>query len=156
MTRAALFVRWVLGISAIVFLLLGLAFTFIPATMIPAMDINAEPGKALADIRAVYGGLDLAIGILLAFFFFRREWATGLAVSTLVCTCLFAGRLVGIVWDPARDILTFSLFAAEVLGAVLSGVAWFLARQPEPSEPEVTTPTYSASPENTQSPETNA
>jgi len=129
--RTALFVRWVLGIAAAIFLLLGIGFMFIPSNMIGAMDITAEPGKALADIRAVYGGLDLAVGILLAVCFFRKEFATGLAVSTLVCTCIFCGRLIGIAWDPARDVLTFGLFASEVLGAVLSAVAWFLARQPD-------------------------
>lgn len=135
MTRTALFVRWVLGLSAIIFGLIGLAFVFFPGTMIPAMDITAEPGKALSDIRAVYGGLDLALGILLGICFIRKEYADGLAISTLFCTCIFLGRLVGIAFDPARDILTFGLFASEVLGAVLSAIAWFLARQPEVATP---------------------
>lgn len=129
MTRSALFVRWVLGLSAAVFVALGLAFTFAPSMMIAAVDLHAEPGKALADVRAVYGGLDLAVGILLAVCFFRKLWANGLAISVLVCTCLLFGRLVGILADPARDILTFGLFASEVIGAVLSAVAWFLSRQ---------------------------
>ncbi len=132
MTRAALFVRWMLGISAAVFLALGLAFMFAPGMMIGAMDLKAESPKALADVRAVYGGLDLTIGILLIFCFFRKFWANGLAISALACTCIFCGRLVGIIVDPARDILTYGLFAVEVLGAVLSAIAWFLARQPEP------------------------
>jgi hypothetical protein len=136
LTRAALFVRWVLGIVVIIFLLLGVSFIFIPTNMIGAMDITAEPGKALADIRAVYGGLNLAFGILLGACFLRKQWAAGLAISTLAWTCLLAGRLVGIVWDAqARDVLTIGLFASEVLGAVLSAVAWFLVRQPEPAEP---------------------
>ncbi len=133
MTRTALFVRWVLGIVAGVFLLLGLAFMFIPATMIGAIDINAGSPKAMADIRAVYGGLDLALGVLLFVCFFRKDWTTGLAVGALSLTCMFTGRFVGIIWDPARDILTFGLFASEVLGAVLCAVALFLARQPEPA-----------------------
>jgi hypothetical protein len=149
--RTALFVRWVLGILAVVFLLLGVACIFVPRMMIGAMDIQAEPGKALADIRAVYGGLDLAIGILLAVCFVRKEWATGLAIGTLVCTCIFGGRLVGIIWDPAQDILTFGLFASEVLGAVLAAVAWFLARQPEPAQPISTSaPSPSVTPAPTQ------
>jgi hypothetical protein len=132
-TRTALFVRWVLGVSAAVFLALGLVFILRPLMMLGALDIKAEPGKALADIRAVYGGLDLAIGILLIYYFVRRQWATGLGISALVCVCLAIGRLVGILIDPATDILTFGLFASEVLGAVLSAVALFLARQPEPT-----------------------
>ncbi len=132
MSRTALFVRWVLAILAAVFLLLGLAFMFLPNMMVGAIDITAGSPKALADIRAVYGGLDLALGILLLICFLRKEWATGLAIGTLTCTCLFAGRLVGILIDGANDILTFGLIASEVLGAVLAAVAWFLARQPEP------------------------
>lgn len=133
MSRTALFVRWVLGIAAAVFIGLGLTFIFAPNLMLPAMDIKAEPGKALADIRAVYGGLDLAFGVLLAICFFRKQFANGLGIGALAFTCLFAGRLVGIIFDPANDILTYGLFASEVLGAVLSAVAWFLARQPEPA-----------------------
>lgn len=131
MSRTALFVRWMLGILAAVFLLLGLAFMFLPKMMIGALGIKAESGLALADIRAVYGGLDLALGILLVICFLRKEWATGLAIGTLAYTCLFAGRLVGILVDGANDILTFGLFALEVLGAVLAALAWFLARQPD-------------------------
>lgn len=132
MSRTALFVRWILGILAAVFLVLGLAFMFLPTTMIGAMDITAGSPKALADIRAVYGGLDLALGILLTICFLRKEWAVGLAIGTLVCACLFAGRLVGILLDGADDILTFGLIASEALGAILAAVAWFLARSPEP------------------------
>ncbi len=145
MTRSALFVRWVLGLSAGVFLLLGLAFIFLPGAMIPAMDIKAEPGKALADVRAVYGGLDLAFGILLGICFFRKDWANGLAISALACTCLFFGRLVGILVDPARDVLTFGLFASEVIGAVLSAVAWFLARR-ETENPALQAPAAQSTP----------
>ncbi len=146
-SRAALFVRWVLGVSAAVFLALGLAFMFVPDMMIDAIDLKAESPKALADVRAVYGGLRLAVAILLAICFFRKHWANGLAISALVCTCLFSGRLVGIVVDPARDILTYGLFASAVLGAALSAVAWFLARRPESAAPAaVFTPAPAATP----------
>lgn len=140
MTRTALFVRWVLGISAAIFLILGLLYTFMPAMMIGAMDIKADPGKALADIRAVYGGLDLAIGLTLVYYFFRKQWATGLGISALVCACLALGRTVGVIVDPATDILTFGLLASEVIGAVLSAVALFLARQPEPVAAQTAVP----------------
>ncbi len=147
-SRAALFVRWVLGVSVAVFLALGLAFMFVPdIMMIDAIDLKAEPPKALADVRAVYGGLRLAVAILLAICFFRKHWANGLAISALVWTCLFSGRLVGIVVDPERDILTYGLFASAVLGAALSAVAWFLARRPESAAPAaVFTPAPAATP----------
>lgn len=145
MTRSAMYVRWVLGVAGAIFLGLGLACIFVPSMIIGAMDVKAEPGKALADIRAVYGGLDLAIGILLIYFFVRKQWSTGLAISTLVCACLAAGRLVGILIDPARDILTFGLFGVEVLGAVLSAVGLFLARQPEAIAPVSASPVSASS-----------
>ncbi len=145
MTRSALYVRWVLGVAGAIFLGLGLACIFVPSMIIGAMDVKAEPGKALADIRAVYGGLDLAIGILLIYFFVRKQWSTGLAISTLVCTCLATGRLVGILIDPARDILTFGLFGVEVLAAALSAVGLFLARQPEAIAPVSASPVSASS-----------
>ena len=131
MTRTDLFVRWVLGVAAAIFIALGVAFMFAPSMMIDSIGLKAESKVAMADVRAVYGGLDLAIGILLVFCFFRKHWANGLAISVLACACLFSGRLVGIFLEPAQDALTFLLFASEVLGAVLSAVAWFLARRPE-------------------------
>ena len=131
MTRTALFVRWVLGIVAAVYLVLGLTFMFLPSTMIGAIDLNAGSPKAMADVRAVYGGLELAIGILLFACFFRKQFGSGLAIGALMLTCMAVGRLVGIVYDPARDALTYGLLAAEVVGVVLCAVALFLARQPE-------------------------
>lgn len=145
MTRSALFVRWVLGVTGALFLGLGLACIFVPSMIIGAVDVKAEPGKALADIRAVYGGLDLAIGTLLIYYFVRKQWTTGLGISTLVCGCLALGRLVGILLDPATDILTFGLFGIEVLGAVLSAVGLFLARQPEMPAASTAAPVPAAS-----------
>jgi hypothetical protein len=146
LTRTALFVRWLLGIVAAIFLALGVAFLAIPTNMLGAMDIQAEPGKALADIRAVYGGLDLAIGILMAICFFRKQFSSGLGIGALALTCMFSGRLIGILIDPAQDVLTIGLFVSEVLGAVLCGVALFLARQPEPEPVAAAAPEVSVQP----------
>jgi len=143
LTRTALFIRWVLGLTTAIFLGLGVAFMFAPGMMIGAIDLKAESPKALADVRAVYGGLDLTIGILLGYCFLRKQWATGLGIGALTCLCLLTGRLVGILVDPARDILTYGLFGSEALGAVLGAVGWFLARQPEPS---VASPVETVSP----------
>ena len=133
MSRAALFVRWVLGFLAATFLLIGLSFLFIPKAIMGVVDIATESSTGVADIRAVYGGLDLAIGILLGLSFLRKEWSTGLAVGTHTCACMAGGRLLGMARDGASDILTFGLLGVELLGAALAAVAWFLARQPEPA-----------------------
>jgi len=153
-TRTALFVRWVLGVGAAVFLAIGFAAMFLPGMVIRTVGLEAGSELAMADVRAVYGGLDLAIGILLAYCFVRKHLANGLAISALVCTCLFSGRLVGIIVDPARDFLTYGLFAVEVLGAVLSAVAWFLARQPEVTVTPVAASPAVAAPESAPAPTT--
>lgn len=140
MTRTALFVRWVLGIVAAVFLALGLLYIFFPKLMISAIGIEDAPKVAMADIRAIYGGLDLFLGIVLGMLFLRKDWAAGLGLGALALTCIFIGRLTGILLDGANDILTFGLFASEVIGAVLCGVGWFLARKPEPELAAVATP----------------
>ncbi len=112
--------RSVLAVSALVFLGIGLVFLAAPDSLLPRVNITAPPGTALTDIRAVYGGLDLGIGLFLIFCWTKRQYALGLTACAFTLSGLACGRIIGIAIDSNQDNITFILLAAEVIGAVLA------------------------------------
>ncbi len=129
MTRTAKFARGVLIASAIAFLGIGLAFLFFPSQMSGAVSIQTTSGTGVGDIRTVYGGLDLATGVLLGYLALRRRWTDGLAIATLFFISIVLGRLLGLMLDSPHNVISYILFGLEVTAAVLSAVAYFFARQ---------------------------
>lgn len=133
MTRTAKFAHWVLIVSALTFLGIGISFLFFPSQMSGAVSISTTSGTGVGDIRTVYGGLDMATGLLLGFLALRRRWVDGLAISTLFFTCIVCGRLLGLMLDSPHTVMSYILFGLEITAAVLAAVAYFIARQ-TPSE----------------------
>ena len=117
-----MFPRIVLGLSALVYVGIGLAFIFAPESLLPRVNIAASSGTALADIRAVYGGLDLGVGVLLAYCLMRNEIRTGLLACVFTLGGLALGRVYGILLDTEQDSITYGLLAAELIGAATAVV----------------------------------
>jgi len=115
--------RIILGISAMVFIGIGVAFLVTPQSLLPRVNINATPGTALTDVRAVYGGLDLGIGLFLAFCFVRGQLRTGLVACVFTLGGLSCGRILGIGLNREQDMITYYLLAAEVLGVAMATTA---------------------------------
>lgn len=129
-----MFQNIVLAISALVFIGIGLAFLTVPESMLPRVNITVPAGTALTDIRAVYGGLDLGVGLFLGFCFVRRQMKLGLYACAFTLGGLAAGRIIGILLQREQDAITFFLLASEVLGAALAIVALISDRQQKEHE----------------------
>jgi hypothetical protein len=132
-TRTAKFAHWVLIVSAVAFLGIGISFMFFPSQMSGAVSVSTTSGTGVGDIRTVYGGLDIATGILLGYLALRKRWVDGLAVAALFFVCIVCGRLLGLVLDSPHNVISYILFGLEITAAVLAVVAYFFARQ-SPSE----------------------
>ncbi len=119
--------RWVLALSSLPFLGIGVAFLFWPAPMASRVGLTVADALADNDVRAVYGGMQLGIGSFLALSATRPAWVVpGLTASLLAFGGLAAARVLSIfvVGEPGSTGLL--LHAGEALG--IAAAAFALAR----------------------------
>jgi len=120
--------RVILGVSALAYVAIGLAFIFVPERIIGYVGIEAAPGSALTDIRAVYGGLDFGIGAFLLHCLLGGKLRMGLVAATLTLGGLACARILGIIVDGQQDAVTYYLLASEIIGGALCLVGLGLVR----------------------------
>lgn len=114
-----------LGIVATVFLGLGTINLFFPVAGMAAFDVQISSVSALNEIRANYGGMHFALGLL----FLSGALVRALRVSTLLVVALFTaglllGRLVSLVLDGIPNLFVLGLFALEALGCAVATVLY--------------------------------
>ena len=101
------FSKGILALSAAAFIGIGIAFVVFPEYLLGRVGIDAPHGSPLTDIRAVYGGLDLGIGLFLLYCLIRSEVQLGLVASAMILWCLVGSRLVGVAADGEQNAITF-------------------------------------------------
>lgn len=114
-----------LGIVATVFLGLGTINLFFPVAGMAAFEVQISSVSALNEIRANYGGMHFALGLL----FLSGALVRALRVSTLLVVALFTaglvlGRLVSLVLDGIPNLFVLGLFALEALGCAVATVLY--------------------------------
>ncbi|MCB9707087.1 MAG: DUF4345 domain-containing protein [Myxococcales bacterium] len=116
--------RILLAVAGLSFAGLGVAFLIWPTEMVANVDIHATSALARNDIRAVYGGLEVALGVTLLGA--REPVAQGLAIRLLAL--LFCGlvlsRVLSIVVDGAPADPGALLLALELSGLAATAVAF--------------------------------
>jgi len=114
-----------LWLSALVFLVTGLAFTVAPESMFAAVGLDVPSGAPLTELRAVYGGLEVGVGIFLALCARRGGVAVelGLVLSFLMLGSLATYRGIGMGIDSPQAPLMSVLLVLEAAGAVLAVAA---------------------------------
>lgn len=121
----SLFPRLVLALSAVPFIAIGVAFFVAPGPMGGLIGISFDGATATTDARAVYGGLQIACGTLLALAARRPSWvAPGLVALLLLYGGLFAGRIAGRVLDGEPSPLGWLLAGGEATGLAFGLLAW--------------------------------
>ena len=124
MAFSALIVR----LTAAVFAAYGVGFILAPAWMAD-LSTGAVPATAsgLIDMRATYGGLSLAVGVLLWRLAASPETLrAGLRSVIVLMVGMAGGRLVGMALDGSANALMWTYLAAECVLTVIA--AWLLAR----------------------------
>ncbi len=112
--------RMILLLTALVFVALGACFVSVPVRMASFVDIVADQPAAIADIRAVYGGMQIGFGVFLAWCGLSiPRVRTGLLAALMVLIGLATARIIGIADSPSQPMVTFLLLASEILGIVL-------------------------------------
>ena len=122
------FARVVVALTGLVTLGFGAAFLLAPAAMMEKVEISLRATSVLTEIRAIYGGLQIGLGVfLLLCASIRTLVAPGCIAGCLVMSGTALARMGGMVVDGDVQRIIVLLFAAELSGAVLNGGAlWAL------------------------------
>lgn len=110
--------RVTLVLAGTIFVTIGFMFYYDPAYA-ALVGIELPGAAARADIRTVYGGLDMAIGLFAFWAAWRRQTLyPGLVLMTLAFGCLVAGRCLAFVFDRPGPGIIVTLTVAETVGLV--------------------------------------
>jgi uncharacterized membrane protein len=116
--------RLILALAGLAFIGFGVAFLVSPEPMARFVDLELVTPTALTEVRAMYGGLEIGLGVFLLTALGRRDHvAMGLRVALFAFAGLALGRLVGLVVDSPWQPVMWLLTAAEVTAAALAGWA---------------------------------
>ena len=113
----------VLGLCALTFAGVGLAFLLAPTTMAAFVDLSLGSSTADNDLRAVYGGMNLGVGLFLVAATRRPAWQQpALVLVTITLGCMAGSRALSwlMVGWPSR--LGFLLHAAEIVGCLAAAL----------------------------------
>lgn len=120
-----LFATYLLRLTALSFITLGLGFVTAPGYLSEVLlgEVQTTPG-AMLDMRATYGGLGAGVGLALWSLTRQRETiVAGLIVSSLVLTSIALARLAGFAVDGGPTAYMWGALALESLFVVLTLLA---------------------------------
>ena len=120
--------RGAILLTSIIFAFVGLWALIDPAGMVSVVDLHPRSPDALADVRAMYGGLELAIATLLLYHAAEPERVpTGFGLGSLFVAGIGGGRLIGVVLS-GFTMLSGTLLAFELTAATVLAVLWWRAQ----------------------------
>ncbi|HMQ21113.1 MAG TPA: DUF4345 family protein [Planctomycetota bacterium] len=126
-----LYTRIVLSLAALMFATLGVLLVLRPDKLADWADISATSPSGRTELRAWYGGLELALaGLFVAGVFEARVTASAFLVLALASFGPLAGRLLGFVLDRSANGTGLSFAAIEVLFGVLGLVGYLRSVPP--------------------------
>lgn len=108
--------RLILALAGSVFVAVGAYFLVFPDSGAGVVGIALTSPLAASDVRAVYGGLDLAVGALLLHAVCTGELASGLRIQIVAFGGLLLGRVIGHLLDGPEDSVAMILMAVEGTG----------------------------------------
>ncbi|HMO39320.1 MAG TPA: DUF4345 domain-containing protein [Saprospiraceae bacterium] len=122
--------RILLVLGSLVYLGFGFLF-FINPDAITDMDGIVLPTRSSANhIRAILGGMEIGLGVLLIYFSMRKERIIyGLIVLSGSIGAASIARLYGIIFDGAGDTSNWISFMAEFSFGALALVLYFIEKR---------------------------
>lgn len=111
---------------AAVFLAFGVAFAAAPSALGAVLGIELRDAAAIADFRAMYGGMSFGVGLLFTAALTRREWSAP-ALFTISTTSgfLLLGRILTMAIDPEPVGLLIHAFCAMETSSLLAAL-WLM------------------------------
>jgi hypothetical protein len=113
--------RILLAVNSLAFIAFGVSFLVSPHSMTGQFGITLAGTDAVADVCAVYGGFELAVGLFFAWCASSAHTVKpGLIAAALCLSGFFLGRVTGIVSEGHPTEPTFKLLAIDFLGMSLN------------------------------------
>jgi len=119
------FARIVLALNGLILAGYGLLCLFVPTTLTSAAGLGMESTVASTEVRAMYGGLELAIGVLFLLASVRESLLEpGLIAGVTVFTGLGVARALGIMLDggPGAYNVVAVIYELVTAGLMLVGL----------------------------------
>ena len=113
--------RALVWVFAAIFVFFGVTYLVSPAPLTLSAGVSAD-ASGLTDIRVNYGGVQLGIGLFLAWCALSRV-STGLLLTAVVMGAILLGRVTGFVVDGSVTSFHLSALTVEVPMATLA--LWF-------------------------------
>ncbi|MGH0035803.1 MAG: DUF4345 domain-containing protein [Myxococcota bacterium] len=136
--RSAGRVRAVVALSGGVFGGIGLFFLLYPS-WVTLVDLELPTPAAASDVRALFGGLELGVGVFLVWAAFWPGWLrAGLLAQLLAFGGLVLGRVLSFALDGWPGLVSLGLLAGELVGLGLGLLAaghWARRASALPTEP---------------------
>jgi len=110
-----------LGFLAALFIGYGLVCLASPSVLAESTGMGLATGTARTEVRAMYGGLQVAVGLLALLAFLREGLRAPMLMSLgVILFGLASGRLVGIALDTDPGSYNYGAFAFEAVSAVIA------------------------------------
>ncbi|WP_145219328.1 hypothetical protein [Gimesia alba] len=114
-------IRLFLAVVGSLYLLLALWCSFAPATTSLTVGFALKPGSGQSEFLVVYGGLELALGIVFLWPLYQREVVRyALVVCIIMHGCLVLFRTIGFFLFEGIESTTYSLALGEWLIFLIS------------------------------------
>jgi hypothetical protein len=122
--------RGFLLLQGTAFFSLGVWFLIDPMIMASAIELVPQSQAGFAELRATYGGLEVALGLFLLATSFRASWSEiGLWLLLSCYGGITAGRIVGILLDQPEDTFILQLLGFEATSLLLTILLLFAQKQ---------------------------
>ena len=111
--------------TGLLFFLYGVAFLFAPAEMaVLVTGDSPHTSSGVTDLRATYGGMSVAVGIVLFILASSSDYLRFALLSiAIIMLAMAAGRSLGMVLDGSPNVTMYAYLAAEI---VVAGLALWL------------------------------
>jgi len=120
----------VVRLNALVFLLYGIGFLVLPEALSRFVtDTVPRTVSGIVDMRATYGGMSVAVGVMLLVLASGYETVRkGLVGVLLLMLSMAGGRILGMLVDGAGNPVMGGYLVLEIVMAVIA--FWLLIRTP--------------------------
>lgn len=120
-------VKIILGLIALIYLIFGVMFFIDPGKYASGLGFRNLDSEGLIEIRAVYGGIQVTMGLVMAVLLFRGQLVPCAASATISFAAFGGARLIAVLMAGALPGLHLHLLILEWGLGLLSTWVWILA-----------------------------